>query len=174
MDSCPHFSLAGAQIKFSMHEADEQIGKVIYHFTGHGLVNIQQMARRLLINILLANGDAHLKNWSLFYPDKVVAELAPAYDIVYAQAYIPGEKQISLNLAGNKNWYAMNMGSFEDWTKAVGAPWRAINPHLVDAMEKVRRLWPEYLANSLMNNKHKILLRKHWDGLHSDFRINTH
>ena len=31
----------------------------------------QQFARRLLVNILLANGDAHLKNWSLLYADKV-------------------------------------------------------------------------------------------------------
>jgi len=151
----------------------EQIGKVIYQFTGHGLANIQQMARRLLINILLGNGDAHLKNWSLYYPDKVTAELAPAYDIVYTQAYIPGEKQISLNLAGNKDWYAMNMITFEEWAKSVGVPWRAIKPHLDDVIEKARNLWVDYLAGSPMNDGHKILLKKHWSRLHSDFRIDT-
>lgn len=151
----------------------EQIGKVIYQFTGHGLANIQQMARRLLINILLGNGDAHLKNWSLFYPDKVTAELAPAYDIVYTQAYIPGEKQISLNLAGNKDWYNMSMVSFESWAKSVGVPWRAIKPHLDDVMEKAHNLWPAYLADSPMNDNQKILLKKHWNTLHDDFRIDA-
>ena len=151
----------------------EQVGKIIQQFTGHGLANIQQMARRLLVNILLANGDAHLKNWSLFYPDKVTAELAPAYDIVYTQAYIPGEKQISLNLAGNKDWYNMSMVSFESWTKSVGVPWRAIKPHLDDVMEKAHNLWPAYLADSPMNDNQKILLKKHWNTLHDDFRIDA-
>lgn len=40
----------------------EQIGRVIYGYSGDALADIQQLARRLLVNILLANGDAHLKN----------------------------------------------------------------------------------------------------------------
>lgn len=36
----------------------EQIGKVIYDYSGDGLADAQQLARRLLVNILLANGDA--------------------------------------------------------------------------------------------------------------------
>lgn len=39
----------------------EQIGKILYNFPGDGLVDVQQFSRRLLVNILLANGDA-LKN----------------------------------------------------------------------------------------------------------------
>ena len=45
----------------------QNIGKVIYDFSGDGLADAQQFARRLLVNILLANGDAHLKNWSFLY-----------------------------------------------------------------------------------------------------------
>lgn len=33
----------------------------MYRFGAGGLADVQQMARRLLANILLANGDAHLK-----------------------------------------------------------------------------------------------------------------
>ena len=149
----------------------EQVGKVLNQFTGHGLANVQQMARRLLANILLGNGDAHLKNWSLIYPNRVTAELAPAYDIVYTQAYIPGESQISLNLAGNKDWYAINMGHFEAWTKSVGVPWRAIKPALDDVMEKTRNAWPEYLQDAPMKEEHKAALRVHWQKLHKDFAI---
>ncbi len=147
----------------------EQMGKVIYRFTGHGLANIQQMARRLLVNILLGNGDAHLKNWSLIYPDGIVAELAPAYDIVYTQAYISGESQISLNLAGNKDWYEMNLAHFEAWSEAVGVPWRAIKPHLDEVIEQARNLWPEFLQNAPMRPEHKAELQAHWRRLHMDF-----
>jgi serine/threonine-protein kinase HipA len=149
----------------------EQMGKVIYHFTGHGLFNVQQMARRFLVNTLLGNGDAHLKNWSLLYPNQVTAELAPAYDIVYTQAYIPGESQISLNLSGNKDWYGMNLSHFEAWAKTVGVSWRAIKPHMDDVMGVARTQWPEYLQNAPMNEEHKVALRKHWQRLHKDFAI---
>ncbi len=149
----------------------EQVGKIVYEFTGHGLANVQQMARRLLINILLGNGDAHLKNWSLIYPDQTTAELAPAYDIVYTQAFIPGESQISLNLAGNKDWYAMNLSHFESWAGSIGAPWRAIQPHLEDVIEKARAHWPEYLEQSPMNDIHKTGLKAHWAKLADDIKV---
>lgn len=149
----------------------EHIGRVVYQFTGHKLANVQQLARRLLVNILLGNGDAHLKNWSLIYPDRLTAELAPAYDIVYTQAYIPGESQASLNLAGEKNWYKMNLGHFESWANSVGVPWRAIRPQLDDVMEKARSLWPDYLRQAPMNGEHKEALKMHWARLSSDFAL---
>ena len=65
----------------------EQIGRVIYVYSGDGLADVQQLARRLLTNILLANGDAHLKNWSLLYEDQVTPRLSPAYDIVTTSVY---------------------------------------------------------------------------------------
>ena len=149
----------------------EQIGKVLYQFTGHGLANVQQMARRLLVNILLGNGDAHLKNWSLIYPNRITAELAPAYDIVYTQAYIPGEFQMSLNLAGSKDWYTMNMAHFETWSKSIGVPWRAIKFHLDEVMEKACGTWPGYLTDAPMNEEHKKNLHEHWQKLHKDFKV---
>jgi serine/threonine-protein kinase HipA len=76
----------------------EQVGQVLYRYTGQPLQNVQQFALRLLANILLANGDAHSKNWSLIYPDAVTPELAPAYDIVFTRAYIENERQFALNL----------------------------------------------------------------------------
>jgi len=149
----------------------EEVGKIIYRFTGHGLANVQQMARRLLVNILLGNGDAHLKNWSLIYPDQVTAELAPAYDIVYTQAYIPGESELSLNLAGNKNWYTMKLEHFENWSRSVGVPWRAVRPHLEDVIDIARRQWPAYLDQAPMNPEHKRSLQNHWQSLDSGFRL---
>lgn len=49
----------------------EQIGRILYEYSGDGLVDAQQFARRLFVNILLANGDAHIKNWSLLYLDQI-------------------------------------------------------------------------------------------------------
>ncbi|WP_409523176.1 type II toxin-antitoxin system HipA family toxin [Nitrincola sp. MINF-07-Sa-05] len=149
----------------------ESIGKVIYDFSGDGLADAQQFARRLLVNILLANGDAHLKNWSFLYPDKITPRLSPAYDIVTTSVYIENETQYALSLGKTKEWYVASMAHFQAWAERSGIPWRVIKPHLDDTMTKVRELWPEALDSLPMNDLHKDGLRAHWCNLHEDFRI---
>ena len=149
----------------------EQIAKIIYQFTGDGLANAQQFARRLLVNILLANGDAHLKNWSLLYKDRFTAELAPAYDILTTSVYIEGEKDYALTLGKTKQWHQVTLDHFEAWAKKADLPWRAIKPHLDDTQVKARNLWPSALAESRMDEAHKEKLKIHWKSLQKDFRI---
>jgi serine/threonine-protein kinase HipA len=149
----------------------EQIGQVLYQYTGKPLENVQQFARRLLVNILVANGDAHLKNWSVIYPDTVTAELAPAYDIVSTRAYIAGEKQFALNLGKTRDWYEVNFGHFQGWAERVGVPWRAVKPSLEDTLDKARSEWPRQLAALPMADADKEVLRTHWGHLRADFRI---
>ena len=149
----------------------EQVGKVIYQYSGDGLADAQQFARRLLINILLANGDAHLKNWSIFYPDQITPRLSPAYDIVTTSVYIGDEKKYALNLGKTKEWYSVTMENFESWANKSGIPWRAIKPHINDTMQKARSLWPDALKNLPMDERQKEKLKAHWLKLQSDFRI---
>lgn len=51
-----------------------------------------EFTRRLIFNTLIGNADMHLKNWSLIYPDRRGARLAPAYDFVSTISYIPDPK----------------------------------------------------------------------------------
>lgn len=149
----------------------EQIGKVLYQFTGNGIANAQQFARRLLVNILLGNGDAHIKNWSLLYSDRFTPELAPAYDIVTTNVYIEGEREYALNLGKTKQWYQVTLDHFETWARKSDIPWRVIKPHLDDTMAKARYLWPNALNELPMDDIHKEKLRMHWQALQKDFRI---
>ena len=50
--------------------------------------DIVEFIRRLTFNTLIGNADMHLKNWSLIYPDRRHAALAPAYDFVSTIAYL--------------------------------------------------------------------------------------
>ena len=149
----------------------EQIGKILYDFSGDGLTDAQQFARRLLVNILLANGDVHLKNWSLLYSDQFTPRLSPAYDIVTTSVYIENERQYALNLGKTKEWYEVTYANFEVWAKKSGVPWRAIKPHLDDTMEKARSLWPERIKELPMNDEHKKRLQAHWANLQKDFQL---
>lgn len=149
----------------------EQIGKIIYNFSSGGLTDTQQFARRLLVNILLANGDAHLKNWSLLYVDAITPRLSPAYDILTTSVYIPDERNFALNLGKNKGWYTATYANFEAWANKAGIPWRAIKPHLDDVMQKARSLWPTAIQDLPMHEEHKLKLQTHWRQLQKDFQI---
>lgn len=149
----------------------EQIGRVLYDFSGDSLTDVQQFSRRLLVNILLANGDAHLKNWSLLYHDKITPRLSPAYDIVTTKVYIEGEKQFALNLGKTKDWYEVSFSHFKYWSERSGIPWRVIRPHLEETVELARTLWPAALNDLPMNDAHKTQLKEHWRNLQSDFKI---
>jgi len=151
----------------------EQIAKVLYQFSGDGLANAQQFARRLLVNILLANGDAHLKNWSLVYVDQYTPRLSPAYDIVTTSVYIEDETKYALNLGKTKDWFNVTITNFEYWANKSGLPWRAIKPHLDDTLEKARTLWPTALKDLPMDDAHKEKLKIHWQNLQKDFQIKS-
>lgn len=149
----------------------EQIARALYRFSTDGLNQLQQMARRLLVNILLANGDAHLKNWSLIYLDRRNARLSPAYDIVTTLPFVPGESGAALNMAGTKHWGAMSFDHFKIWSERVGVSWPAIRVHLLDVLKRARADWPDMLDALPMADDHKAILRQHWRTLHKDFQL---
>ena len=136
-----------------------------------GLADVRQSARRLLANILLVNGDAHLKKWCLIYYDRITPRLSPAYDIVTTCVYIDGERRFALNIGGMKDWHYVSYATVEVWARKSDIPWRAIKPHLDEAMDTARNLWPVELKNLPMNMLHKKKLIEHWGELHKDFAI---
>ena len=65
--------------------------------------DIAEFIRRLTFSTLIGNADMHLKNWSVIYPDRRHAALAPAYDFVSTIAYIPDDKA-ALNFSRTKRF----------------------------------------------------------------------
>ena len=65
--------------------------------------DVAEFIRRLTFNTLIGNGDMHLKNWSLAYPDQRRARLSPAYDFVSTIPYIPDD-QSALNFSRTRRF----------------------------------------------------------------------
>lgn len=61
------------------------IGAVVFQLCGFD--DFVEYMKRLAFMVLSGNGDAHLKNWALVYPDTLRARLAPVYDFVATVAY---------------------------------------------------------------------------------------
>ena len=84
----------------------EQVAKIISQFTTNKKESLSGYFKIVVMNYLLKNGDAHLKNFGLLYSqDFSSIYLSPAYDIVNTTSYIFNDKP-ALMLRGKKVWYA--------------------------------------------------------------------
>lgn len=75
---------------------------------------------RVLLNFLLGNGDAHLKNFSMLESADGGLRLSPAYDIVCSKAVIPRESDCALTLNGKQN--KIDRGDFDRFAATLKMP----------------------------------------------------
>lgn len=91
----------------------ETVGALIYR--NRDVEALREFARRLAFNILVGNGDAHLKNWSLIYRDPRIPALSPAYDLVATFVYrrpLEGAEEMALSFGGSKRFEDMRWSAF--------------------------------------------------------------
>ncbi len=139
----------------------ERIGKKILELSGVPGLDAQLFFERVLLNFLLGNGDAHLKNFSMLESDDGGLRLSPAYDIVCSKAVIPNELDCALTLNGKHN--KIGRGDFEQLAGVLKIPSKVVDaiferlahgctmmldqvPHSrlsVDMQDKVRRIIEE-------------------------------
>ncbi len=82
----------------------EQIAKAITKISTHKKEDLEQFFKMIVMNYLLKNGDAHLKNFGILYEAGMKNRfLAPAYDVVCTNIYLPKDKP-ALTLLGKKVW----------------------------------------------------------------------
>jgi len=81
----------------------EQIGRKLKEISSAPGYDIQLLFERVVLNFILGNGDAHLKNYSIAYRDKDNIRLTPAYDIVCSKLVIPGDEDSAITIHGKKN-----------------------------------------------------------------------
>jgi serine/threonine-protein kinase HipA len=100
----------------------ETVAALIYR--GHDNVALAEFARRLTFFVLIGNGDAHLKNWSLIYRDRRVPTLSPAYDVVATEVYRPpGEPEdLGLKFGGSRRFEMVHAQQFNRLARRLGCP----------------------------------------------------
>jgi serine/threonine-protein kinase HipA len=106
-----------------------------------GEEDYDEVIRRLAFNILIGNGDAHLKNWSLIYPDGIHARLSPAYDLVSTIAYIPGDR-LALRLARENRFDAISTEHFRRLAGKTGTEPERVLRIVKETVERAMSTWP--------------------------------
>lgn len=113
-------------------------------YRGHDLNSLREFARRLAFTILIANGDAHLKNWSLIYTDPRVPRLAPAYDMVSTAYYLGERETLGLKFGGTRRLDRANVITFKHLQQRLRAPRAELADCVTELVERVRRHWPDH------------------------------
>jgi serine/threonine-protein kinase HipA len=85
----------------------ESVAKAVTLFCTPAFVlsSLHALFRAVVLNVILRNGDAHLKNFGLLYthPHSDDCRLSPLYDVVNTTMYIP-QDTLALKLGKSKAW----------------------------------------------------------------------
>jgi serine/threonine-protein kinase HipA len=99
-----------------------------------------EFVRRLVFSVLIGNGDMHLKNWSLLYPDGRKPVLSPAYDFVATLPYIPGDK-LALKFGGSQSLDGITVEQVRRFCDTARLPASPLWEIVRDTVERTAAAW---------------------------------
>lgn len=105
-----------------------------------GAEGVSCFIRRLVYNVLIGNGDMHLKNWSLIYPDGRRPALAPGYDFVSTVAYQP-DARLALVLGQTRVLSELSLGQLTHLAARAGLPRRLVLDAGRETVDRFRNVW---------------------------------
>ncbi len=76
----------------------EECAEVVRRFCPARKIELRKLFGRIMFNYAFANGDAHLKNFSLYASPFGDYVLTPAYDLLATSVHFPGESALALEL----------------------------------------------------------------------------
>lgn len=102
--------------------------------------DIAEYIRRLTFNTLIGNADMHMKNWSIIYPDRRNAALAPAYDLVSTIPYIP-DSSAALKFSRTKRFADFTEDELSHLAAKALLPERIVVDTARETVERFHQLW---------------------------------
>lgn len=148
----------------------DTIGRLIFDLFPNRFEQLAEFLRRLVVNILIGNGDAHLKNWSVIYNDKVTPLLSPAYDLVSTIHYVQNDS-LALNLGGEKRFESINEAHFDRIARRIEAPPKFVLDVVKETVTTARKEWPGIVLEIGLPEDMRDRLYRHWGGLSELLRI---
>ena len=121
----------------------EGIGRVIRAVCGQA--DTVEYVRRLVAIVLMGNADAHLKNWTLRYPDGKHARLSPAYDLVCVTAYpkAKADPNLAFPLGGTVRTELITVGHFRRLAPALDLSESRLVETVGETAEAMASSWPD-------------------------------
>jgi serine/threonine-protein kinase HipA len=119
-----------------------------------GPASVGDVITRIVFNILIGNGDAHLKNWAVLYPDGITPVLSPIYDVLPTVLFIRGD-DMGLKLAGSRVFESVSIKSFDEIGRRTAYGVESARARAKESVERILDNWDsldEILPNSSFRN----------------------
>jgi serine/threonine-protein kinase HipA len=130
-----------------------------------GSAGYDEFIRRLVFMVVSGNTDAHLKNWSLLYPDSVNATLTPLYDQVAVIAWPPPKglkMEWALKFAGTKNLFQINEEAFIRLAKRSGGDPMKVKRLVTETLAIIGDAWRSRSIAELLPPGHTQAIKQYW------------
>lgn len=120
----------------------ETVGSLILNLSGRH--DLEEFVRRLVAITAMGNGDAHLKNFSVIYRDRIHPQLSPVYDLVSTIDYVEHEETLALNLARSKSFNDVTLKSFRRMSRKLELESEnELDEVVLSTVETLRNTWHE-------------------------------
>jgi serine/threonine-protein kinase HipA len=138
------------------HRSYANIASVLRAETGEA--GTYEFFRRLVFSVLIGNGDMHLKNWSLLYPDGRRPVLSPAYDFVATLPYIPNDS-LALTFGGSRSLGEITTDQVRRLAETSHLPASPLWRHVIDLTDRTVAAWERLDEKDLLPEKMQIAIR---------------
>jgi len=142
---------------FGLYPADKyhqcsyaNIAAVLWAETGK--TGTYEFLRRLVFSVLIGNGDMHLKNWSLLYPDRRTPVLSPAYDFVSTLPYIPKDG-LALKFGGSRSLNEITTDQVRRLADTARLPVAPLWPIVTETTDRTVAAWEKLAEKDLLPEK---------------------
>ena len=116
---------------------------------------VAEVIDRIVLNVLVGNGDAHLKNWAVVYADGVHPGLSPVYDVLPTVLYLPKD-DLGMKLNKSRDFEDVAFESFDRIGRRTAYGSIQAQVRARDAAGRILSSWP-ILSDHLSNEAFRAL-----------------
>ncbi len=142
----------------------ETVINIIARFSSDWRADVLEAVRRVVVDVLIGNGDNHLKNWSFIFPSPGEVRLSPAYDIVPTVLYIPKDT-LALRFAGIQRFERVRLHQFRRLASLLKVEPDWLEREVRRLTEKALQTWPVLMTQLPLTDEHRLRLIERWETL---------
>ena len=120
--------------------AFERLGRIVLGLCGRD--DFLEYVRRLTFCVGIGNEDTHLKNWTIWYPDRIRPRLSPAYDLVSTIQYSGLDRTMALRLGRTRDASRIDLTMMERLAKGTDVDPALISQTVQETLTSMRDSWP--------------------------------
>ncbi|MGH8848316.1 MAG: type II toxin-antitoxin system HipA family toxin, partial [Polaromonas sp.] len=123
----------------------------------------EELLRRVMVNEMLGNYDAHVKNFGVVYKDGRTPALSPAYDVVAYAAYMGGRGHALRFVPNGEKQARLTAKTVRSFCNATGMFETRVRGVLRETVGKACEAWPALIAVSSLLERQKQNLIRHFE-----------